>query len=106
MDISMTAREIADAIAQAATEATGLRCETFTDGHGDAAIIAGHTSLIARVTPDRQRIQVVAAPFGPEAAATGIPGKATSLSGMRELAARLDDAIAHVTAAAEAAARQ
>lgn len=106
MDINMTAQEIADTIAQAVTEATSLRCETFTDGCGNAVIIADYTHLVARIIPDYQRIQVVAAPFGLEAVVTDIPSKATSLSGMREIAAQLDDAIAHVTAAAVAASRQ
>ena len=106
MDINITAQEIADTIAEAVTETTGLRCETFTDGCGNAVIIADHTHLIARIVPDRKSIQVVAAPFGPEAVATGIPSKATSLSGVRELATHLDDAMAHVIAAAAATTRQ
>ena len=106
MDINMTAPEIADTITEAVTETTSLRCETFTDGCGNAVIISDYTHLIARIIPDHARIQVVAAPFGLEAVVTSIPSKATSLSDMRELATRLDDAIAHVTAAAEAASRQ
>lgn len=77
--------------------------QAFTDGYGKAVIISDHTHLIARITPYHKSIQVVAAPLDPEAAATNIPSKVTSLSGMRELAAHLDDAIAHVTAAAAAA---
>lgn len=106
MDINMTAREIADAIAQAVTEATSLRCETFADGCGNAVIISDYTNLIARIIPDYRRIQVVVAPFGLEAVVISIPSKATPLSDVRELASQLDDAIAHVTAAAEAASRQ
>lgn len=106
MDINMTAQEIADAIAQAATEATSLRCETFADGCGNAVIISDYTSLIARIVPDYESIQVVAAPFDLDAVVTSIPIKATSLSGVRELASQLDGAIARVTAAAVAASRQ
>ena len=106
MDINMTTKEIADTIAKEVTETTSLRCETFTDGCGNAVIISDHTNLVARIIPDHRRIQVVAAPFGLEAVVTSIPSKATSLSGTLELAAQLDDAIAHVTAAAEAASRQ
>lgn len=106
MNINMTAKEIADTIAKAVTEATSLRCETFFDGCGNAVIISDYTNLIARIIPDCKSIQVVAAPFNLEAVVTGIPSKATSLSGMRELAVHLDDAIAHVTAAAVAAAEQ
>lgn len=105
-DINMTAKEIADAITKAVTETTGLRCETFSNDHGNAAIISDHANLVARITPDHTSIQAVAAPFDLEAAATSIPSKATSLSGVRELATHLDDAMAHVTAAAAAAARQ
>lgn len=105
MDIDTTAKEIADIIAKMATETTNLRCEAFTDEYGKAAIISDYTHLIARITPYHKSIQAVAAPLDLEAVATGIPSKATSLSGMRELAARLDDATAHVIAAAEAAQR-
>lgn len=106
MDINMTAQEIADTIAEAVTETTSLRCETFADGRGNAVIIADHTHLVARITQDGRTIQVAAAPFGPDAAATSIPGKATTLNGMRDLAAHIDDAMAHVMAAAAATARQ
>lgn len=107
MDINMTAREIADTIAKAVTETTSLRCETFTDRYGNAVIISDYTHLVARIVPFYKSIQVVAAPFGLEAAVTSIiPDKATSLSGVRELATQLDDAIAHVIAAAVAASRQ
>lgn len=106
MDINMTTKEIADTIAEAVTETTSLRCETFVDGCGNAVIISDYTHLIARIVPDCKSIQVVAAPFDLDAVVTSIPGKATSLSDARELAAHLDDAIAHVTAAAVAASRQ
>lgn len=100
MDINMTTKEIADAIAQAVTEATSLRCETFANEYGNAVIIADYAHLVARIIQDYTSIQVVAAPFNLEAVAISIPSKATSLSGVRELAAHLDNAIAHVTAAA------
>lgn len=106
MDINMTATEIADAIAKAVTETTGLRCETFFDGCGNAVIISDHTNLIARIVPDHGCVKAVAAPFDPEAVVTDIPSKATSLSGVRELATHLDDAIAVAIAAAAAASRQ
>lgn len=106
MDINMTAQEIADAIANAVTETTGLRCEIFTNDYGNAVIISDYTNLIARIVPDYDGIQVVAAPLNLEAVAISIPSKATSLSDVRELATHLDDAIAHVTAAAVAAAMQ
>lgn len=106
MNINMTAQEIADTIAQGVTEATSLRCETFTDGRGNAVIITDHTHLAARVTPDRERIQVATAPFNPETTATSIPSKATTLSGLRKIATRIDDAMAAVTTAATATARQ
>lgn len=102
----MTTKEIADAITKAVTETTSLRCETFGDECGNVVIIADHTNLVARITTDHTSIQVVAAPSDPDAVATSIPSRATSLGGVRELAARLDDAMAHVTAAAVAAAGQ
>lgn len=100
MNINMTTKEIADAIADAVTEATSLKCEAFANDHGNAVIISDHTNLVARIIPDRERIRVVAAPLDPEATATSIPSKATSLSEVRAIATHLDDAIAHVTAAA------
>lgn len=106
MDINMTAQEIADTIAKEVTEATSLRCETFTNDYGNAVIISDYPNLVARIVPDYDGIQVVAAPLDLEAVVTSIPSKATSLSGVRELVAHLDDAIAHVIAAAVAAARQ
>ena len=106
MEINMTAQEIADAITKAVTETTGLRCETFTNEYGNAVIISDYTNLVARITSGYRSVEVVAAPLDLEAVAISIPGKATSLSGMRELASHLDDAIAHVTAAAVAAYRQ
>lgn len=106
MDINMTTKEIADAIAGAVTETTSIRCETLSNEYGNAVIISDYFNFIARIIPDRDGIQVVAAPFDLEAVVTSIPSKATSLSDVRELAARLDEAIAHVTAAAVAASRQ
>ena len=103
MDIKMTTKEIADTIAKAVTETTSLRCETFTDDYGNAVIIADYAHLVARIVPDCECIRVVVAPCDLEAVVISIPSKATSLSGMRELAAHLDDAIAHVTTAAVAA---
>lgn len=100
MEINMTAKEIADTIAEAVTETTGHRCEAFAGDHGDAVVVSDRTRLIARVAPDRDLIQVVAAPSDPDAVATGIPSRATSIDGMRGIAARCDDAIARVMAAA------
>lgn len=105
MDINTTAEEIADTIAKTVTETTGLRCEAYTDDHGKAVIISDYTHLVARITPYHRSIQVVTAPLDLAAVTTSIPSKATSLNGMRELAAHLDDAIAHVIAAAAAAQR-
>lgn len=105
-DINVTVGEIANTIADEVMEATGLRCETFANDYGNAVIISDYTNLIARIVPDCDGIQVVAAPLDLEAVVTSIPSKATSLNGMRELTAQLDDAIAHVTAAAVAAVRQ
>lgn len=105
MEITLTAKEIADTIADAVTETAGLRCEAFADEHGKAVIISDHSHLIARITTYHKSVQVIAAPLDPEAMTTGIPSKATSISGMRELAAHLDDAIAHAMAAAAAAQR-
>lgn len=106
MDINTTVGEIANTIADEVTEATSLRCETFTNDYGNAAIIADHTHLIARIIPDHNGIQVAAAPLDLDAEAYDIPSKATSPSGVRELTAQLDKAIAHVIAAAVAAAMQ
>lgn len=106
MAINITTKEIADTIAQAVTETTGLRCETFTNDYDKAVIISDYTNLVARITPFYNCIRVVAAPLNREAVVTNIPDEATSLSDMRELATHLDDAIAHVTAAAAAAAKQ
>lgn len=106
MDINMTTKEIADTIAEAVTETTSLRCETFTDECGNAVIIADYTHIVARVILDFTSIKVVAAPFDLDAVVTDIPSKATSLNGVRELATHLDDAIAHVIAAAVVTARQ
>lgn len=101
MEITLTVQEIADTIAKTVQERTSLRCEAFTDKHSKAVIISDHTHLIARITPYHKSIQVVAAPLDLEAVATSIPSKVTSLSGMRELTAHLDDATANVTAAAQ-----
>lgn len=106
MDTNTTVKEIADAIADEVTEATSLRCETFTSDYGNAVIVSDYTHLIARIVPDYKGIRVVAAPFDLDAVVTSIPSKATSLSDMRKLTAQLDDAIAHVTAAAVAAVGQ
>lgn len=106
MNINMTTKEIADTIADAVTETTSLRCETFVSDYGNAVIISDYFNIVARIIPDCDGIQVVAAPLNLDAVVISIPSKATSLSDMRELAAHLDDAIAHVTAAAVAASRQ
>lgn len=106
MDINMTTKEIADAIANTVTETTSLRCEAFVSDYGNAVIISDYFNLIARIVPDCDGIQVVAAPLNLEAVVISIPSKATSLSDVRELTAHLDDAIAHVTAAAVSASRR
>lgn len=106
MDINMTTQEIADTIANAVTETANIRCEVFTNEYGKAVIISDYTDLVARITPSYNCIRVVAAPLNREAVVTNIPDKATSISDVREVATQLDDAIAHVTAAAEAAYRQ
>ncbi len=106
MDINMTVKEIANTIADEVMEATSLRCETFTDDYGNAVIISDYTHLIARIVPDCNGVQVVTAPFNLDAVVTSAPSKATSLNGVRELTAQLDNAIAHVIAAAVAAAKQ
>lgn len=100
MEITLTVKKIADTITKTVQERTSLRCEAFTDERGKAVIISNYTHLIARITPYHKSIQVVAAPLDLEAVATSIPSKVTSLSGMRELTAHLDDATAHVIAAA------
>lgn len=107
MDINTTAKAIADIIADEVTEATSLRCETFASDYGYALIVANYIHLVARIVPDYKSYQVVAAPCDPEEGTViSIPTEATSLSGVRELATQLDDAIAHVTAAAVAAVGQ
>lgn len=105
INVNLTAEDVADTIAKMVQEKTNLRCEAFTDEYGKAVIISDYTHLIARITPYFRSIQVVAAPLDLEAVATSIPRKVTSLSGMRELAAHLDDATAHVIAAAVVAQR-
>ena len=105
MNINITTKEIADTIAEAVTATTRLSCETFTDEHGNAVIISNYTNFVARIICD-DVIQVIAAPFDLDAVATGIPSEATSINDMRELATHLDDAIAHVTAAAVATSKQ
>ena len=105
IDITLTAKGVAEIVAKMVQEETSLRCEAYADDYGKAVIISDYTHLVARITPYHKSIQVVAAPLGLEAVATSIPSKATSLSGMRELTAHLDDATAHVIAAAVAAQR-
>lgn len=105
IDINLTAKDVADIITKTVQEETSLRCEAYADDHGKAVIISDYTHLIARVAPYHKSIQVVAAPLDLEAVATSIPSKVTSLSGMRELAAHLADAISHVMAAAVVAQR-
>lgn len=105
IDINLTAKNVADIITKMVQEKTSLRCEAYADDYGKAVIISDYTHLIARVTPYYKSIQVVAAPLDLEAVAISIPSKVTSLSGMRELAAHLDDAISHVITAAVVAQR-
>lgn len=105
INITLTAKDVADIITKMVQEETSLRCEAYADEYGKAVIISDYTHLIARITPYHKSIQVVAAPLDLEAVATSIPAKVTSLTGMRELTAHLDDAISHVTAAALVAQR-
>lgn len=105
INITLTAKDIADIIAKMVQEKTSLRCEAYADDYGKDVIISNYTHLIARITPYYKSIQVVAAPLDLEAVATSIPAKVTSISGMRELTTHFDEAVSHVTAAALVAQR-
>ena len=103
MQIEITSKDVAKAIAQQIEQATGEDCEAFSSSTGSVVIL--HTTMIARITPPFSVMDVAPTdgPFRGEI--TEIPLEARSVSELMEMAHAIDEAALHVTAAAVAAAR-
>lgn len=101
MNIEITSKDVAEAIAKQVEEATGEYCDAFSNATG--SVIAMHDTMIARITPLFSVMDV--APFdGPfRCETTEIPLEARSVDGLREIAHAIDEATSHVLAAAVAA---
>ena len=98
MEVTITSKEVAEAIAAHVAQTTGTHCETFTNDV--AAVILHHAQVIARITPLFSVIAV--APIGGTFAEeiTEIPLEARTIDGIREIAQALDKATSHVISAA------
>ena len=103
MNIEFTSEEMAKAIAKEVEEATGEYCEAFSDTTG--SVITLHDTMIARVTPlfDVMDVAPLDGPFRCEI--TEIPLEAKTVDELREIAHAIDEAASHVLAAAVAAAK-
>lgn len=103
MQIEITSKDVAKAIAQQIEQATGEDCEAFSSSVGSVVIL--HTTMIARITP-LFSVMDVAPTDGPfRGEITEVPLEARSVSELMEIAHAIDEAALHVTAAAVAAAR-
>lgn len=100
MDIEITAKEAAKAIADGVEAATGLMCEAYTSDLGDAVVMCNRTHAIARITPLFSVMDVTptAGPFVDDTAE--IPLEIRSVDELREAAHAIDKAIAHAIGAA------
>lgn len=103
MNIEFSSKEVAEAIAERIEEVTGERCEAFSNATG--SVIALHDTMIARITPlsDVMDVAPLSGPFRREI--TEIPMEAKSVSELMEIAPAIDEAISHVLAAAVATAK-
>lgn len=101
MQIEITSKDVAKAIAQQIEQATGENCETFSNRDGSVVIM--HTTMLARITPLFSVMDVAptAGPFRGES--TEIPLEARSVNGLMEIAHAIDETVSHVIAAAVAA---
>lgn len=101
MQIEITSKDVAKAIAQQIEQATGEDCEAYSNVVGSVVIM--HNTMIARITPLFSVVDVAptAGPF--VGCITEIPLEARSVNGLMEIAHAIDEAASHVTAAAVAA---
>lgn len=103
MRIEFTGKEVAEAIAEEIEEATGERCEAFSNATG--SVVTLHDTMIARITPLSSVMDVapLEGPFRREI--TEIPLEAETVDGLREIGHAIDKAALHVPAAAAATAK-
>lgn len=98
MQIEITSKDVAKAIAQQIEQATGEDCEAYSNVGGSVVIM--HNTMIARITPLFSVMDVAptAGPFRCEI--TEIPMEASTVSELMEIAHAIDEATSHVLAAA------
>lgn len=103
MNIQITSKDVAKAIAQQVEQAISENCEAFSSSVGSVVIL--RTTMIARITPLFSAMDVAPTdgPFRGEI--TEVPLEARSVSELMEIAHAIDEAALHATAAAVAAAR-
>lgn len=99
MEISLTSKEVADAIAAQVEQTTGLDCEAFT-GETGAEVMFRHTTVIARITPlfSVMHVTPVGGTFNDED--TEVPLEVRTVDGLRQMARSIDEAAAHTLSAA------
>lgn len=99
MNIEITSKDVAKAIAQQVEQAIGENCEAFSNRDGSAVIM--HTTMLARITPPFSVMDAAptAGPF--VGCITEIPLEARSVDGLREIGHAIDEAALHVTAASK-----
>lgn len=100
MNIKLTSKETAKAIAKDIEEATGEHCETFSNATG--SIITQHNTIIARIIPlfNVMDVAPLDGPFRDEI--TKIPSEAKTINELRKIAHAIDEAATHVLSAATA----
>lgn len=104
MEVTITSKEVAEAIAAHVAQTTGTHCETFANDA--AAVILHHTQAIARITPLSNVTAVT--PIGGtfEGEITEVPLEARTIDGLKEITHAIDKAAAHVLSAAIANTRR
>lgn len=98
MQIEITSKDMAKAIAQQIEQATGKDCEAYSNVAGSVIIM--HNTMIARITPLPRVVDVTptAGPFVDRI--TKIPLETRSVNGLMEIAHAIDEAASHLLAAA------
>ena len=99
MYITITDREVAESIAAAIEQTTGMDCQAYSNEVGSVIVYDRHT-VIVQVTPLFSVIDVTPlhGPFAGET--TEIPLEARTIDGIREIAHALDTATSHALNAA------
>lgn len=99
MEVKLTGKEVADTIAAQVEQATGLDCEAYPNETG-SVIMFRHTTVIARITPPSDIMDVTPVGGTFDGENTEVPLEARTVDGLREMAHSIDEAASHALSAA------